>query len=156
MKLTTQAFKDQGEIPLKYTMPGAGGQNISVPLEWSDVPEGARSFALTCIDPHPVAKNWVHWMVVNIPRDITSLPEGASGKSMPDGTNELMNSFGKPGYGGPQPPAGTGEHPYVFTVYALDVPSLDLKEKTSLEEFKKAINGRVLDQAEITGKFEQK
>ncbi|MFW6216464.1 MAG: hypothetical protein ACOC3Y_01410, partial [Desulfohalobiaceae bacterium] len=53
MKLNTSAFQDQDQIPVKYTMPGAGGQNISVPLEWKDLPQGTKSLALSCIDPHP-------------------------------------------------------------------------------------------------------
>ncbi|MFP4213350.1 MAG: YbhB/YbcL family Raf kinase inhibitor-like protein [Desulfohalobiaceae bacterium] len=156
MKLSTTAFPDQGQIPLKYAMPGAGGQNVSVPLQWSDVPQSTQSFAVSCIDPHPVANNWIHWLVINIPPETSSLPEGASGQNMPSGALELQNSFKKQGYGGPQPPAGTGEHPYVFTVYALNTPRLELKQSTSLEEFQQAIQGKVLDQAETTGKFEQK
>ncbi len=156
MQLTTQAFKDQGQIPIQYTMPGAGGQNISVPLQWSGVPSDAKSLALSMIDPHPIANNWIHWLVVNIPAETTALPEGASRQNMPQGAKELQNSFGDQGYGGPQPPKGTGEHPYVFTIYALNTPSLDLEPDASLQELQQAIQGKVLDQAQVTGNFEQK
>ena len=153
MKLWSPAFKDGGRIPLKYVMPGAGGQNLSPPLMWEGAPKGTKSFALTCVDPHPVAKNWVHWMVINIPKDVHALPEGASGKAMPPGAKELKNSFGFVGYGGPQPPPGTGEHPYVFTLYALDIAHLELGEDTSLSTFKKAIEGHVLAKGQVTGYF---
>jgi hypothetical protein len=156
MQITTPAYQHQEQIPKKYVMPGAGGDNASVPFSWSEAPADAKSFALSMIDPHPVANNWIHWLVINIPADVTSLDEGASGSSMPAGAKELANSFGKPGYGGPQPPKGTGEHPYVTTVYALSVESLDLGDKASLDEFKSALEGKVLDQAEVTGVFEQK
>jgi len=108
MQITSSAFQDGDKIPLKYVMPGAGGQNFSVPLNWSGAPAGTRSFALTMVDPHPVANNWVHWLVIDLPQDTTSLPEGASGGKMPKGAVELKNSFGETGYGGPQPPRGSG------------------------------------------------
>ena len=156
MRVHTEAFGDQESIPVRYCMPGAGGKNISIPLQWSEVPQGVKSFAVSVIDPHPVANNWIHWLVINIPADTRSLPEGASGSNMPGGAKELQNSFGKPGYGGPQPPKGTGEHPYVVTVYALDTEGLDLNPKAGLEVFQGAIEGHVLGKAEVTGLFEQK
>ena len=104
MELSSTAFKDGEKIPMHYVMPGAGGKNISVPLAWSNAPSGTKSFALSMVDPHPVAQNWVHWLLINIPAKVTSLEEGASGKKMPHGSVELKNSFGEIGYGGPQPP----------------------------------------------------
>lgn len=156
MRVQTEAFGDQGTIPVRYCMPGAGGENVSLPLQWSGVPDGVKSFAVSVIDPHPVANNWVHWLVIDIPPDTRSLPEGASGSNMPGGAKELRNSFGKIGYGGPQPPKGTGEHPYVVTVYALDKKSLDLAAEADLEAFQQKFEGHVLDKAEVTGLFEQK
>jgi hypothetical protein len=155
MRLYSPAFQDQATIPVKYVMPGAGGKNVSIPYAWEDAPAETKSLALALIDPHPVANNWIHWLVINIPAQATSLPEGASGQKMPEGSNELHNSFGQPGYGGPQPPAGTGGHPYVATLYALNTASLELPEKASLEQFYRAIEGKILDQAEYTGMFEQ-
>ena len=153
MQITSSAFQDGGKIPLKYVMPGAGGKNISVPLTWAGAPPGTQSFALAMVDPHPVARNWVHWLVINIPKDATSLAEGASGKSLPAGALELQNSFGKPGYGGPQPPPGSGDHPYVFTLYALNVPKVDLPKSTNLAAFKQALEGKTLATATVTGYF---
>ena len=153
MEITSTAFKDGEKIPVQYVMPGAGGKNISVPLTWKNAPPGTKSFALSMVDPHPVAQNWVHWLVINIPANATSLEEGASGKKMPPGSVELKNSFGDIGYGGPQPPKGTGDHPYVFTLYALKVEKLDLGANTSLAAFKKALEGNTLGSATITGKY---
>ena len=85
MQITSSAFPDGGKIPLPYVMPGAGGQNVSVPLSWSGAPAGTQSFALAMVDPHPVARNWVHWLVIDLPKDSTSIPEGASGHKMPPG-----------------------------------------------------------------------
>ena len=153
MEITSSAFADKGTIPVKYVMPGAGGKNISLPLSWSNVPVGTKSFALAIVDPHPVANNWVHWLVINIPGETKELGEGASRSSMPAGAVELRNSFGDTGYGGPQPPKGTGDHPYVVSLYALNVAQVDLPAQTSLSAFKKALEGKILATATITGKF---
>ncbi len=155
MEIQSSAFKDGGRIPVQYVMKAAGGKNVSLPLTWKDVPPGTKSLALSIIDPHPVAQNWVHWLVVNIPPDVTSLPEGASGKKMPPGAAELKNSFGGTGYGGPQPPAGSGDHPYVVTLYALNVAKLDVPVSTSLSAFKKALEGKVIGTTSITGMYSQ-
>lgn len=153
MEITSAAFTDKGMIPSKYVMPGAGGQNISLPLSWDNVPAGTKSLALSIVDPHPVANNWVHWLVINIPPETTGLNEGASQKAMPPGALELKNSFGEIGYGGPQPPKGSGDHPYVATVYALNVAKLDPPGSISLAAFKKALNEKVLATSTITGIF---
>lgn len=153
MILTSTAFTGGGKIPVPYVMPGAGGKNVSLPLSWSNAPAGTKSFALSMVDPHPVARNWVHWLVVNIPPNANSLAEGASGKKMPPGAQELQNSFGDLGYGGPQPPRGTGDHPYVITIYALSAPHLDLGGHPALTAFQKALEGKVLASASITGYF---
>ena len=153
MQLTSPAFADGGKIPQVYVMPGAGGRNLSLPLSWSAPPAGTRSFALSLVDPHPVARNWVHWLVINLPAEAASLPEGASGRNMPPGAVELQNSWGKPGYGGPQPPPGTGDHPYVATLYALSVPKLELKPDAGLAAFNRALEGKVLGKAVVTGYY---
>jgi Raf kinase inhibitor-like YbhB/YbcL family protein len=153
MQITSKAFQDGGKIPLQYVRPGAGGKNLSVPLSWSNAPAGTQSFALAMVDPHPVARNWVHWLVIDIPKDTTSLAEAASGQKMPPGAKELKNSFGSLGYGGPQPPPGSGDHPYVFTLYALSAPKLELSQSPGLAAFKQALEGKTLATATITGYF---
>jgi hypothetical protein len=153
MKLSSTAFTAGGKIPVPYVMPGAGGKNVSLPLSWTDPPPGTESFALSLVDPHPVARNWVHWLVINLPAGVHALAEGASRRQMPPGALELPNSFGDPGYGGPQPPRGTGDHPYVATIYALNVPHLDLGGSASLAAFQRALEGKVLASASITGYF---
>jgi Raf kinase inhibitor-like YbhB/YbcL family protein len=153
MEISSTAFKEDGKIPIQYVRPGAGGKNVSVPLAWRNAPPGTQSFALLIVDTHPVAQNWVHWLAINIPPQMTSIEEGSSRKKMPTGSVELKNSFGDIGYGGPQPPKGTGDHPYVITLYALNVEKLDLGTNTSLSAFKKAIEGKVIGSASITGMY---
>lgn len=153
MELSSSTFRDGSSIPAKYAMPAAGGSNTSIQLSWKNTPAGTKSFALAIIDPHPVAGNWVHWLVINIPPESTSLDEGASGRKMPAGAVELRNSFGNVGYGGPQPPKGSGVHPYVVTIYALSVAHLDLKLNTDLAGFNESLEGKVLGKASITGHY---
>jgi hypothetical protein len=155
LQLSSPAFKDGSAIAGKYARPAAGGHNVSIPFTWTGAPEGTKSFALCIVDHHPVAKKWVHWMVINIPPEVTSLAEGASDKNMPHGALQMKNSFGDIGYGGPQPPRGTGSHQYVVTVFALKDPTLDIKPGATLSDFQNAIKGKVLEEASITGLFEQ-
>ncbi len=156
MRIVSSAFQDGKSIPTKFAHQGIpGGKNISLPLQWSDSPPDAGSYALSIIDPHPVANNWVHWLVINIPPSCTSLSEGASGRSMPPGVKELRNSYGETGYGGPQPPRGTGPHPYEVTVYALSEGTLELSENTTIGAFLRAIESKILASAKTTGIFER-
>ena len=101
------AFGDGQEMAQKY---GKKIDNVSPPLEWEGAPDEARSFALACVDIHPVARGYVHWLIAGISPQLSSLPEGAAGTSNP-GFTEI-----KP-YVGPFPPSGT--HDYEFTLYAL-------------------------------------
>lgn len=152
MKLSSRAFEDNGNIPVKYARQGVeGGQNISIPFSWSDAPEGTKSFALAMVDVS--SRNWMHWIVIDIPAETTSIPEGASGVNMPVGAKELVNTFGAVGYGGPEPPAGAGPHKYVTTIYALDSEKLTLPEKPTYNEFLRRIEKRVLAEASIMGLF---
>ncbi len=153
MQLSSSAFPDGGKIPQQYVMPGAGGKNLSLPLTWSGAPVGTKSFALSIVDPHPVARNWVHWLVKDLPGDASALAEGASGQKMPAGAVEMKNSWGELGYGGPQPPKGTGDHPYVVTLYALNVAQFDVKPTAGLAEFKQALEGKTLATVTITGYY---
>jgi Raf kinase inhibitor-like YbhB/YbcL family protein len=156
MRISSSAFQDGKPIPTKYAHPGvAGGKNVSIPLSWTDIPPETKSLALSIVDPHPVANNWVHWFAINIPRTATALAEGASGRAMPPGSRELYNTYGMLGYGGPEPPKGSGPHPYVVTLHALNVESLDLTANSSLKQFLKALEGKIIASAKMTGMFER-
>ncbi len=154
--LTCHSYKES--IPIKYAHKSVvGGQNISPGFSWTDPPINTKSFAFSIIDPHPVAKNWVHWFLLNIPFRERKLVEGASRtNSLPAGAKELMNSYNELGYGGPAPPKGSGSHPYVATLYALNVESLGLGVNATLREFNKAIDGKVIAEMMITGYYERK
>lgn len=156
MKLSSPAFADRKPIPVKYANLGVrGGKNISVPLTWSEAPPGSKSFALSMIDRHPIARNWVHWLVIDIPPKINTLAEGASQSNMPSGAVELKNTFGPIGYGGPQPPPGSGAHNYEFTLYALNVERMALKTDITLAQFSAALEGKILGTVSLVGTFER-
>ena len=156
MRVFSPVFLDGKPIPTRYAHYGVvGGNNISIPLSWSDAPAGTQSFTLSIVDPHPVANNWIHWFVINIPSNIVSLPEGASCKNMPAGSKELYNSYGTRGYGGPEPPKGSGPHPYQIVVCALNTPSLDIPVNTTLTAFRKALEEKVIASTIITGIYER-
>jgi Raf kinase inhibitor-like YbhB/YbcL family protein len=150
----SSAFSDRGRIPDPFVGVRSGGSNRSFPLEWSGAPTGTASFALAVVDHAPVARMFVHWLVVDIPPQTSSTPEGASmTPAMPAGARELRTTYGTPGYGGPNPPAGTGDHPYVVTLYALSVPKLEIGDDVTLQQFESTLEGKVLASATVTGMF---
>ncbi|GAN71530.1 kinase inhibitor [Acetobacter syzygii] len=133
--LTSPAFANGDVLPQAQVYNGMGenGQNLSPALQWQGAPQGTRSFVVTVYDPDaPTGSGWWHWVVANIPPTTTSLPEGAgSGRAgLPADAIQVRTDFGTPGYGGAAPPAGR-VHRYVFTVYALDVPKLDVTPDVS-------------------------
>ncbi|MEW6510994.1 MAG: YbhB/YbcL family Raf kinase inhibitor-like protein [Bacteroidota bacterium] len=156
--LRCTSYVNDGNIPTEYAHTTVkGGKNISPGFAWDDPPVSTKSFALSIVDPHPVARNWVHWFVIDIPFRERALPEGASrSHALPHGAKELMNTYDELGYGGPAPPRGSGVHPYVATLYALNVASLALPKETLLTQFLRAIEGKVIAEAVVTGNYEQR
>ena len=150
------AYKDKESIPPRFTHHSVKGKNVSPGFAWSGGPVETKSFVLSIIDPHPVANNWIHWMVVDIPFNAREIPEAASNtERMPRGARELLNTYGEQGYGGPAPPKGSGPHPYIATLYALNIEKLPLPRESSLRQFQSAIAGKILDQVALTGYFER-
>ncbi len=153
MKVYSPVFSDKAQIPIKYVMPMAGGQNISPPIFWENIPKETQSLVLLCVDTHPVAKNWIHWIVINIPPNIKGFNEGASLKEIKPPAQELMNSYGFKGWGGPQPPPGTGLHSYVFKVLALNTSEIKFPTKPKYEEILKAVKPYLLGEGNLTVYF---
>ncbi len=172
--LTSPELVERGLIPLRYANAawGAeGGGNLSPPLNWSNAPEGTKSFALSCVDPDlPLEEEWfpfkeqikvgtlpgdlfIHWIACDIPASAAGLPEGASSGNMPAGAKELMTSFGASGYGGPAPPKGHKAHAYIFTLYALSVDTLGLSTEAGYADFLGALRGKVLAAGSLTAYF---
>ncbi|MCK9387186.1 MAG: YbhB/YbcL family Raf kinase inhibitor-like protein [Sulfuritalea sp.] len=153
LKLTSMAFAEGGEIPLKYT---CEGQDISPPLVWSGVPPNAKSLVLIVDDPDapdPAAPKmtWVHWVLYNMPPSASALAEAV--KQLPAGTLSGTNDWKRIGYGGPCPPIG--RHRYFHKLYALDtvLPDLDKPSKALVEA---RMKGHVIAQAELVGTYRKR
>ena len=148
--LTSAAFRDGAGIPVKYTCDGV---DVSPPLSWSSAPAGTGSFALIVDDPDAPAGTWVHWVLYNLPADVSELPENiAKVESLDlDGARQGRNDFRRPGYGGPCPPPGPA-HRYFFKLYALAAP-LTLKAGAQKRDVEAAMEGHVLATAQLMGTY---
>ena len=156
--LSSLTFDNGGKISPKNANYGVyAGDNVSPQFTWSGAPESVKSYALVCIDTAPVANNWVHWFVCNIPSNVTLLEQGDSDDgSMPADSIQSLNSFGVKGYSGPQPPQGSGKHTYVFTLYALNVKSLQpLDISMNYEKIEAFLKPYVIAKATYSGTFER-
>jgi Raf kinase inhibitor-like YbhB/YbcL family protein len=151
LKIESPLFKEGELIPSKYT---CDGENISPPLIWKDAPEGTKSFALICDDPDAPVGDWVHWVIYNIPAEDHELKEGASSKKLlPKGSVEGITDFRKTGYGGPCPPSGI--HRYFFKLYSLNT-ILHLPAGTTKNKLLEAMQGHIISQAALIGKYSRK
>ena len=148
-KLTSSAFKNNEQIPRKYT---CEGQDISPPLKWEGYPAGTKSFALIVEDLDAPGGVFTHWIMYNIPAGVSELKEGVKPvEELSSGAMQGVNDFKKIGYRGPCPPPGK-THRYVFKLYALNSP-LDLKPGASKEEVLKAMSRHILAEASLTGVY---
>ena len=141
LQLTPPAFSDGDEIPREC---GYKNGNEAPPLAINGIPEGTKSLTLIMDDPDAmgaVGKVWVHWIVWNIDPTAT--------ESLQDAT-EGMTDFGEVGYGGPAPP--DKRHTYVFKLYALDC-ELDLPNESTKTDLEKAMEGHIIEQANLTGTY---
>jgi hypothetical protein len=151
MKLMSKAFADGALIPEKY---GCDGENVSPPLNWEGVPDKARTLALFVADPDTPDGRFTQWVLFNLPASMRELPENvAPEKQVLGSAGQGTNSFKKIGYGGPCPPSGA--HRYFFKLYALD-GELALDEHATREDLLNAMQGHILAQGSLSGKYEKK
>jgi Raf kinase inhibitor-like YbhB/YbcL family protein len=151
MQLRSSAFGPGQAIPARHT---GEGEDVSPALEWTNAPEGTRSFAVICHDPDaplvsPGSYGFVHWVLYNIPASVTNLPEGTG-----DHTNGKTD-FGKQAYGGPMPPNGHGVHHYFFWILALN-RELDLPPGLTLWQFLEQVESHVIGMNRLVGTYERK
>ncbi len=143
--LSSPAFADSGLIPKKFT---CQGDNISPELNWSEAPANAQSFALIMEDPDAPGGTFTHWVLFDLPASTIRLAEGALSIGVSGN-----NGTGRTGYTGPCPPSGL--HRYYFYLYALDVPSLNLKAGADRSAVEAALKSHVIGIAEAMGKYEK-
>ena len=142
MKLTSPEFENGKNIPRKFT---CEGDDINPRLIIEDIPTGTKSLALIVDDPDAPMGTWVHWVSFNIPVVSQIDEDSIPGK-------QGLNDFGRKDYGGPCPPSGT--HRYFFKLYALDTV-LDLNEGINKEALEEAVEGHILDKAELIGLYKK-
>ncbi|QHC34853.1 kinase inhibitor [Komagataeibacter xylinus] len=158
--LTSRSFNDGDRLPEAQVFEGMGycGGNISPPLAWQDPPAGTKSFAITMYDPDaPTGSGWWHWVVINIPAEVTSLPAGAGSgdNNLPEHAEMTRTDFGGNVYGGAAPPPGP-EHRYIFTIHALDIAQIELPSDASGAMVGFVINQHSLGSAKLTAVYGKK
>lgn len=183
---TSPVFNEKRRIPKVHTCIGGStdepgkyfarsnltptdAQNLSPPLAWTDVPEGTQSFALVMRSTELLGSDetWVHWVMWNIPADVTELDKGIEeSETLENGARQGLNSGGVVGYLGPCPPdmlsvykpssAQGNENPkqeiekYTFEIYALDTV-LDLAPGATMEQLLEAMDGHILGGGVLVG-----
>ena len=151
LKLSSTAFSNGSDIPVKYT---CDGNDVSPALSWSDAPKDTTSFALIADDPDAPSGTFTHWVLYAIPANTQQLPEGVPADEETNVGRQGRNGFGRTGYGGPCPPPGR-PHRYFFKLYALNAP-LNLKPGASRNELESAMKGHVIAHTEIMGRYQRK
>jgi Raf kinase inhibitor-like YbhB/YbcL family protein len=154
LMITSTAFEHEGKIPRRFT---CEGDDVSPPLVWSGVPEGARSLVLIVDDPDAPdpAKprmTWVHWVLFDIPPAAIGLAEEVARSALPPGTREGLNDWKRAGYGGPCPPIG--RHRYFHKLYALDTELGDLG-RAAKADVERAMKGHVVAEAVLVGTYQK-
>lgn len=159
--LTSTDVVDGGRLALAQASKvfGAGGEDRSPQLRWEGFPPGTKSFVVTCFDPDaPTGSGFWHWVVVDIPADVTELPAdagAADGTGLPAGAKQLRNDAGFAGYVGSAPPAGHGDHRYVFAVHAIGGEQLGVDDQASPALAGFMMFGNTLGRAVLTAVYSQ-
>lgn len=146
--LESQVFENNTEIPVKYT---CDGTNLSPPLKWSGVPVKTKTYVLIVFDPDAPKGLFIHWIIYNIPSEISELKEGIPQENIVSEGLQGINDFGYIGYGGPCPPRDS-KHRYVFLLFALD-KELELKGGAGLNDVINNMRGHIIAYAKLVGVY---
>jgi Raf kinase inhibitor-like YbhB/YbcL family protein len=147
LKLSSPAFDNGEPIPARYT---CDGENVSPELQWSDMPAGTVSLALTCQDPDAPRGVFTHWLMW----DLAPEREGLEAGEVPPEAKQGVNDFGNVGYDGPCPPPGHGVHHYRFVLYAVS-RRLVLLDGATIAELRAPLEGATLARSELVGTYER-
>jgi Raf kinase inhibitor-like YbhB/YbcL family protein len=150
MALTSPAFKHDTSLPLRYT---ADGEDVSPPLEWTDVPPEAQELVLIGDDPDAEAGVFTHWVVYGIAPSVSALPEGLPKDTLVDDPVPLvqgLNDYDDSGYTGPAAPVDRMPHRFFLRLFALDT-ELDVPPGATRAELRQAAKDHIIAQAELVG-----
>jgi len=143
MEISSPDFEHNGLMPAKFSCQGEG---VNPVLIIKNIPRDAKSLALVVDDPDAPLKPYVHWVVYDIPV-VSRIEENSAPGSLG------VNTSGDIEYVSPCPPTGT--HRYFFKIYALDL-MLNLGDGLSKQELERAMQGHILDKAELIGLFRKR
>ena len=146
--LTSSTFEDGGMIPEGCT---CDGLNQSPALQWGGAPSNAQSFVLIVDDPDAPNGTFTHWVLFDIPKPVQTLDAEQPAVGVAG-----INDFQEPGYSGPCPPPGDRAHGYRFTLYALDVPTINLSQSATRREVESAMQDHVIARAQIMGRYQRR
>jgi len=137
---------------------GCTGENLSPALQWSGAPEGTKSFIVTLYDPddRDSPSGWWHWVVYNIPGNVSVLADRAGAEhsaELPAGALHGRGDEGTLAYTGPCPDKGDAPHRYTFTVYALDVPTLAVDAGASGAMVVETAHDHILAKGDLVVRF---
>jgi len=144
LELMSRDFDPKGKIPARCC---CDGDDRRPELHWSGIPDGTAELALICEDVDAPGGTFVHWTIWGLDPAMPGL-----GADLPDDAVEGMNDFDNIGYGGPCPPPKHGYHHYLFRLHAL-ADHLKLPPGSTITEIRRAMNGKVLDMAELVGVY---
>lgn len=144
-QLRSKSFRNGDYIPKTCSRES---EDRSPPLDWDTPPEATRSLLLRVVDLDAPDGSFTHWLVYDIPPETSGLEE-----NVPPPGIEGRNDFEYIGWGGPLPPPRHGDHRYRFTLSALDLETVGLPEGARRDELEKAMEGHVLDEAELMGRY---
>jgi hypothetical protein len=157
--LTSPTIKPGSFLTAEQVYNGFGctGQNLSPALKWRSVPKGTKSFAITVYDPDaPTGSGWWHWIVYNIPANVTGIPAKAgdpAGKMLPPGAVQGPSDYGIHAFGGACPPKGDKPHRYVFTIYALKISKINVPSDASAALIGFMIHANTIGKASFTARY---
>ncbi len=158
-KLTSPTLKSGATLAADQLFDGFGctGKNQSPALKWTPGPKGTKSYAITVYDPDaPTGSGWWHWVVYNIPGNVTELAYGAgdaTGKLLPSEALQGRTDYGTHAFGGACPPKGDKPHRYIFTVYALKIEKIDAPAEASAALLGFMIHANTLAKSSFTAKY---
>ena len=161
-KLTSPTIKSGATLTQDQVFAGFGcmGKNQSPALHWTPGPQGTKSYAVTVYDPDaPTGSGWWHWIVYNIPANVTELAAGAGDdrrlpvRRLPEGVLQGRSDYGIHAFGGACPPKGDKPHRYIFTVFALKIEKIDAPADASAALIGFMIHANTLGTASFTARY---
>lgn len=158
--VTSEDVTDGAPLQADQVHDQAGGRNVSPALSWSGAPEGTASYVVTAYDPDaPTPSGFWHWVAVNLPASVTSLPAGAGASdealaAVAEGAFHVRNDMSRAAFDGAAPPQGDQVHRYYFVVHAVDVPALEVDGSASPAVVSFNLAFHTLARAIVVGTFQ--